>query len=712
MIVDEPPVSEGTDAVAAWAQAVGITLSQEMPRDRVRMTRATLDVLGRCATAARDAEALLKALEQHGEPVESATGAEVPADEVALTLWQWYEVARQTWVCAVGPMSMAAEAAATARTLGANIRARPTARAEDIRRRLKLPRDARQAVRAHEEVTAKLAEEALDAEDVAEARDSLVAFGSWMRRGFLQPAHIRIIADTLERVERGELMRVIVECPPRSGKTNLVSELFPTWYLGRNPDRDIIIASHSQERADDVGRAIRNGIGSDEFSRVFPGARVADDSSAAARFNIRTDEEWQDPTGKGRRGGTRMRPGICKSYGRMGRYTGSGANLLLIDDLIAEHEADSDSAKREAHRAIQALRSRLAPISEGAAWVIVNTRYREDDPIGYVLSEFAADGPWTVIKFPSLAAEAEDWELPDGTRWRRAPGDPLWPERYTKAEVEAVREFLLKTSPMDWWGQHMCSPVPHSGAMVDIGWFRRYGGGVDHVTGERTPTREQARERAERVVVTVDTSKGTGANAARTAIETWAELHGHGRMDGAYLIDAEAAPIGFEQQIDRVKKICEKWRPHSLLIEDKSTGEVMIPLLRNATDWVRTPVVAINPGLHGDKVARMSTCTPQIRDGQVWFPERGATWAAPWLAELEGELTFFPRGKLKDMVDALSQFLNWRRENPIMGSMPRLGSNADSTALQRALGGAWHAGLAGRSAGAMAGMGGSRRRGW
>jgi hypothetical protein len=81
----------------------------------------------------------------------------------------------------------------------------------------------------------------------------------------------------------------------------------------------------------------------------------------------------------------------------------------------------------------------------------------------------------------------------------------------------------------------------------------------------------------------------------------------------------------------------------------------------------------------------MNLATPQIRDMQVWLPAKGCDWA-PWLPEVEKELIFFPKGRFKDLVDSISQFLNWRRENPLHGS-GRSGEVGDL--MKRVYGGSW-----------------------
>ena len=59
-------------------------------------------------------------------------------------------------------------------------------------------------------------------------------------------AHHRLIAKKLERVERGKLSRLMIFMPPRHGKSLLCSEFFVAWYIGRNPEKQVIFATYSQ----------------------------------------------------------------------------------------------------------------------------------------------------------------------------------------------------------------------------------------------------------------------------------------------------------------------------------------------------------------------------------------------------------------------------------------------------------------------------------
>src|SRR5579885_636922 len=109
------------------------------------------------------------------------------------------------------------------------------------------------------------------------AREHLAAFATLIWRRFKVARHHRLLIQKLEAVERGEIDRLMLFMPPRHGKSLLSSILFPAWYLGRHSDRSIIASSYGAELATDFGRRVRNHM---------TAAVVADDSSAAHRFNL------------------------------------------------------------------------------------------------------------------------------------------------------------------------------------------------------------------------------------------------------------------------------------------------------------------------------------------------------------------------------------------------------------------------------------------
>lgn len=93
----------------------------------------------------------------------------------------------------------------------------------------------------------------------------------------------------------------------------------------------------------------------------------------------------------------------------------------------------------------------------------------------------------------------------------------------------------------------------------------------------------------------------------------------------------------------------EKWHPTAILIEDKSTGESPIPLLKDET---RLPIIP-----DADKITRARAQSAQIESGLVSLPER-----APWSLDYEQELALFPNSSHFDQLDSTSQFLRWIKE--------------------------------------------------
>lgn len=116
---------------------------------------------------------------------------------------------------------------------------------------------------------------------IDEAKNDLVAFARLVlpdpndvddvKRSLYSAAkHHRAIAAALEAVDRGDIRRLIINAPPRHGKTELVSKLFIAYYLGRNPQNSVIFGTYNEKYAGDVGRKVRDYVRHPAFRQVFP----------------------------------------------------------------------------------------------------------------------------------------------------------------------------------------------------------------------------------------------------------------------------------------------------------------------------------------------------------------------------------------------------------------------------------------------------------
>ena len=124
-----------------------------------------------------------------------------------------------------------------------------------------------------------------DQEILPLVRDDLACYAVAMWPRFELAAHHQLIVERLEAVERGEITRLMISLPPRHGKSLLASQIFPAWYLGRHPDREIITATYGQELSDRFGRRVRNMVSDPLHLAIFPEFRLANDLASMRQFS-------------------------------------------------------------------------------------------------------------------------------------------------------------------------------------------------------------------------------------------------------------------------------------------------------------------------------------------------------------------------------------------------------------------------------------------
>ncbi|MBR1146686.1 terminase large subunit domain-containing protein [Bradyrhizobium sp. AUGA SZCCT0431] len=238
--------------------------------------------------------------------------------------------------------------------------------------------------------------------------------------------HHELIAEKLERVERGELKRLIVVMPPRHGKSELCSVQFPAWAIGRNKDKNIIEASYSADLATDFGRQVRNIIAGEKYHHLFPSVELAEDSQAKGKWNT-----------NGR--------GAYNAVGVGGATTGKGADILIIDDPVKNRQDAESEVVREStwNWYTSVARTRLSP--QGAI-IIPLTRWHDDDLVGRILrSENASE--WEVLHLPAIATEDEQY---------RKRGDALWADHFSLDILESTKRDI---GSYDWSALYQGNPL-------------------------------------------------------------------------------------------------------------------------------------------------------------------------------------------------------------------------------------------------------------
>jgi predicted phage terminase large subunit-like protein len=429
------------------------------------------------------------------------------------------------------------------------------------------------------------------------AREDLACYSVGQWPPFELAAHHRLVVDRLEAVERGEIRRLIVCMPPRHGKSLLATQMFPTWFLGRHPDRFIISASYAQELADDFGRKVRNLVGEPLHRALFPGCRLADDSTSMRRFNTTAG-------------------GSYYAVGRGGSITGRGADLLLIDDpLKGRDEAQSEIIRRGLKEWYASVAyTRLQP---GAAIVLIQTRWHEDDLAGWLLRE-QADEHWDLVSLPAIA------EADDGFR---REGKALWPQKFPLEALEQIRQAIGSAA---WASLYQQRPAAAEGAIFKRGWWQYF---------TTIPT-------SGRIVQSWDSAFKAKSSNDFSVCTTWIS-----NQQGNYLVSLWKDRVEFPELKKQVAAQAAAWRPHAILIEDCASGQSLIQELRTTS----LPILPVKAD--SDKVSRASAVTAIIEAGRVFLLQE-----AGWLTDFVDETASFPNGAHDDQVDSLTQALNYLRQ--------------------------------------------------
>lgn len=200
--------------------------------------------------------------------------------------------------------------------------------------------------------------------------------------GIYTPFQQEAICPMLEAIEAGELKRAIFFEPPRVGKSDNITVHFPAWYLGRNPNKKVMVVSAASDLAIEFGRQTKNLIQSQLHQLVFPQSEMTLDSRANDAFSL-------------------TKGGAYRGFGFDKQMVGFGGHLIIVDDPIKdEKDATSEAANASRRQTITSvILNRLEP--EGA---LIFVGHRWKGPFY----------PWLIDLFGS-----EDVSKEDLTRWRK-----------------------------------------------------------------------------------------------------------------------------------------------------------------------------------------------------------------------------------------------------------------------------------------------------
>lgn len=460
------------------------------------------------------------------------------------------------------------------------------------------------------------------------------------------------IARRLEKfsqdVANGLSPRLMLLMPPRHGKSELASRMFPAWHLGHCPDHEIIASSYNVSLAMSFSRKVKEVIDDPSYQTVF-----------ATRLNPgnQSAEEW---------GLAAPHRGGYVAAGVGGGITGKGAHVLIIDDPIKNaEEADSPDVREKLWDWYGSTAyTRLAP---GGGVLVIQTWWHDDDLAGRLQTAMANDpeaDQFEVVKYPAIA-DGDEWldtstdeivRVPaphtatdadpamiqleataravqagldlNVVRYLRASGEALHPERYDRVKLNRIK----KTIPNRFWSAlYQQNPVPDDGAYFLKEHFRR--GPIPQI---RNANVYIAWDFAISEKKQNDFTVGTVGLQDYDDVLHIAEVLRFKSGDALFIVNS-------------IINLARRWYSSNLVLgfEDGQIYRTLAALLKKRMHEERFyPSIEVLPPVT-DKLARARPLQGRMQQGMVSFNDQG-----DWYDAVRQEMLRFPAGVHDDCVDS------------------------------------------------------------
>jgi predicted phage terminase large subunit-like protein len=453
---------------------------------------------------------------------------------------------------------------------------------------------------------------------------------------------------------------LLISAPPRHGKSRLATVATPLWVLENFPQHNIGVVTYGEDLSTDFSREIRDIV---KQNQNLLNVRLRQDVTRVANFLTTAG-------------------GGLKAVGLRGTITGRGFNVLVIDDYIKEPKEAESAAYLESlwtwYRTV--ARTRLEP---GAVIIIVATRWVKNDLHGKLmkLQELTGRNFFEYVSLPALAYEQPPESLPQD-RWPlgypdplgRAPGEPLFPERYTRDDILNLQMELGSR-----WFEAMFQQNPHGdeGSVVDVN--------LIHTKGkeEYQQLLRDINNEPNNFILSrwwdMASTKNAGdySTGARLILNV---KTGESCIDD--LVRGQFGPAKAEAIFKTTSTLDLNRFPNMRIgmeEEPGSSGKYSIRHFQKILDEVN-PSIRIaheSAATKGSKLLNAQPYLAHIETGKASIVENG--WNSVFLEEFES----FPEGLHDDTVDSSSGA--YRLAKNLIGQSPVWGRSAEVQQLQRSL---------------------------
>lgn len=471
--------------------------------------------------------------------------------------------------------------------------------------------------------------------------------------------HIEVICEYLEAVTAGEIRRLIVNVPPRSMKSRLISVMWPTWVWLTHPESRWMFASYSGDLSTDLSvdcRLILESAGGREtggtlLERVgYMGLLrlLGEDWSLSRDMNLKTRIQ-------NTRRGSRLATSVTA------KATGFGGDYIVADDPHNALESQSDVEREKVLNWWSGTMSSRGNNPKTTKRVLVMQRLHERDLTGDLIER----GGYVHLCLPMRYERSHPHVTPahvtlpsglvlPGDR-RTEEGELLWPDRFGADEIADLERDMGTYAAS---GQLQQRPTPAEGGIFKRAWWRFYD---PDLLGEDVAERLGIT----RVYTTWDTALKEKTSSDYTVGIAWGEA-GPNRYVLRLVRGRWNLPEVKRQAVDMHRYLVEEVLEDAAVqhyVENAAMGPDLMSALRQIVPGV-TKLTADT-----DKVSRAHAVTPLIEAGNVFLPGVAAgdgsgydaAGTPDWVQGLVEECSAFPNGANDDQVDALVYGINPRR---------------------------------------------------
>lgn len=498
--------------------------------------------------------------------------------------------------------------------------------------------------------------------DRADCEESLHKFlqEAWK---YIDPApwkdgwHIDAICEHLQAVVDGQIRRLIINLPPRHGKSVLLSVAFPAWTWAQSivsptsgPGVPFLYASYADKLSLRDSVKCRRLIESEWYKKRW-----------GARYELLGDVNTKSRFGN-TKGGERLITSIGAGV------TGEGGNIICIDDPNAANDVASEATMETTIDWWTTAMPTRANDPSTAAWIIIQQRLAENDLTGHIL-EHEADG-WTHLCLPGRYEPERSFHTSIGWKDPRSEaGELLWPERF---DEEALKRLEITMGPYVFAGQIMQRPEPKGGGIIKREWWKLWESDayppMDFIlaTLDGAYTEDRLNDPSGMIVwgifsgdVKAQTTRIVGPDGEMIRPDsTYSEFAP--RVMCMYAWDTR---LELHELIEKVAQTCVKMKVDHLLIENKATGISVAQEVRRLYSRERFGVELFDPRSQ-DKAARLYSVQHLFAEGMIYGPDR------PWMERVITQVGQFPKGKHNEYVDLTSMGLRKLRDMGLLIRQP------------------------------------------